>query len=756
MREATGVPYASRTEQATVNPDFSRVVAPMEWDSSLPKIDVASIARLQRMMGAYEMEVIGDTSPPLDHVLSVNRTGLESSFQIESDIDSKPAWGRSVILDDEDAAWEANFGVVADHAMTPEAGVDTGLTVNFSHTPPELNVFAELPQANAIKAMGRISTRMYDVNLDPTSYIEQFERWWGFGKGDISRFLNSTVIPISIPRLLAAGGKSASPIYGIENWSGLVRFLEPSVTRKSFVSERDEKHGIEKAVDFSYYRAAIRFVMCNAFQIPGAGQEFVRKNKDPIGFNLAPRAAVAVPRTAMEFAIPELDISGTAVPETIAEETKNAMQKAIDGRAAVIAGVALEDGELLLSEHTRARLGRIRKGDTHVASGASEIKQVARFGEVWHAQAGVGLIDFAINMLGSNDEHVKRNMSAMGRLAGLVEQKALNMSQQHCNLVSILWDPTFKNNFQRACLAQGSRMDDFISNAPESYAYNARLAYSIMSTRLNSVIRRIHTLDSTLKERLIPEHIGRPTIRDCKVIIAAWADFYAGKAKTAPPGFKRIRAQVLASYYALVEVDGAHVAFPDLDAFIAEVVAKYARRRKLDPLDFDDYADGGQLAIAADAAYNPEYRFSMLYKSLKTMSEWTAADIMQADPNPEVMDGILEEDEGEREATPEELEALEAFGEGMDLPSDDESLAVSNLKGPLKMRSLFYAICLNRGSEGDFIRTKTGLHYANFQEWADDSPDDWVEGFEEVANAYNESLSGVEVAEDGDDDVVDA
>jgi hypothetical protein len=741
-------------EQATVDPEFSKVVAPPYWCDELARIDVSSIARLQRMMCNHGMEVVGDTSTPLHHVMGVHRSKDEPTLMFNNDIPSEKRWKRRVILDPEDEAWENQFKTVPVQIVTPEAGVDSGLGVNFSHTPPELAVFAELPQAKAISAAGRLASRQLDVSIDPAPYIDQFERWFGFPNKFISNVMHKTTVPISVPRLLAAGGKSASPIYGIENYSGIVRFIEPSATRLSFVTKDDDRLHNEVAVDFSYYRAAIRWVMATALQVPGGAKEQIEHYKGVIGFDIALRGRVVVPEKAMEFNIPTLSFEAKAAPTYIIKETRKAIENAMSGRTAVIAGLILEESDYLLSCATRERMGKIRDGKSYKRSQEQDVKTPQYSAAIWHAQAGVGLKDYCINMLGANEEHLSRNPTLLGRLSGLLEQKALNHSRQHCLWVSMLWDASFKNSFQRMCQNNSTSLDDFVAQSPDDYPYDAKISYMVMKSRIGSVITRIKALESLFTSGLSYNKSHAPLVSDYRKVITAWAGFYAGKSKTTDKGWRRIRAQVLSTYYAQVRIEGDSLAFPDLKVFLEEVIYNYARRKKLEQIDYEAIPNVETLAAVADGEYNPDYKFSALLKSLEKMSTWTLADMVAKKDNMVAEDEIAEQVDNAPQVEEEDMEALLLFEQNMlsnELQGGDEYL-INNMKGPLAMRAKFYAVCEMTGSERDFIRTKMNRPYASFEEWATVEPDFYDENLEILCNAYQ---AASEVAAEGDADDAD-
>lgn len=748
----------ANAEQATVSYEHSKIVAPGYWCDDLVAIDTTSIARLQRMMANHGCEVIGDTSPALATVMGVHRSNGEPTIQVTNDIPTEKRWKRRVVLDPEDVAWEAQFDIKSDHVITPETGVDTGMKVNFSHTPPELTVFAELPQASAIMAAGRLATRQIDVGQSPAPYLEQVERWWGMPKGLLSDVFNQSSLPISIPRLLAAGGKSASPLYGIENLSGLVRFVEPSATRESFKTKADTAVGAEVAVDFSYYRAAVRWVFSNAMLIPGPAKEQLIRSKGIIGFDISLQGRVVIPNKALAFAIPELQFEVPTQDLKITKETQKAIGNAQRGRLAVIAGVALKDGEMLLSDVTRARMGRIRAGTFQTTRVSGEVKIRIRDPGVYHAEAGVGLSDYCINMLGANGDHMLRNSAVLGRISAILEQHDLSASKQHSSLVALLWDPTFKSSFQHMCRNNSTTMDDFIATAPEDYHYDAKIAYMLLRNRMRTVIGRLKGLESCFsKEAAEHSRIGA-TVNDVARCVERWASYYAGKAAALDKGWRRVRAQVLASFYACVMVDGDQIAFPELKAFLEDTVSRYARRKKLMQLDFSALATAEDVAAAADTEYEPEYHFQRMLASLQQMSKWTITDLMDRE------DDMPSYDQLEIEDTMEPVMSDEALLSLADLPDldfieslvADEKYDVNKMTGPLAMRAKYYAHLLMSGKESEFIKRFCKANFESFEDWAKADPAAYLVHFDELIKDYIKYLDRKieEDPEDGEADVL--
>lgn len=749
------VPSRNR-EMATVHPDFTRVVSDTYFSQKLAALDCASVARIQRMMCNRGMEVIGDTSPALHSVMGVNRGDNEPTLRFNNQYGERPRWKRRVVLSDEDKAWEAQFETPSSAVVVPESGVDTGLKVNFSHTPPELAVFAELPQAKAINAAGRLACRQMDENLDPAPYLDQVERWWGFPNGMLSSAINKTSIPISVPRLLAAGGKSASPIYGVENYSGYVRFSEPSATRESFVTKEDVAKGNEIAVDFSYYRACIRWVVSTALQVPYRGKTAIENHVGVIGFNINSRGRVVVPSKAMDFVVPTLLLEAKPVETTLSKETRRALERAADGRTAVIAGIILGEGELLLSQKTRERMGKIRSGKNSNKVSGDDVKVPIHRVEVWHAQAGVGLGDFCVTMMGADLDHLGRCGAAMGKLTALVGDHKLNYSLDHCLTVSCLWHPGFKNSFQRACIANGSTMDDFVSKSPENYPYDARIAYTVLKNQIKQVIRRIETLGGMFGKRQQNDSVYPPTVKETRSIIAAWADFYAGKAKSSSKPHHKVRAQILSAFYGGTMIEGDTVAFPDLQPFLEATIYKYAKRKNKEQLTFANFDGPDQLVAAADGEYNPEVHFTYVLRSLRNASKWTLSDLMG---RAQTMDADNEQDEMDddgddfEEEDLAELEGLTNLDFMANLVGDD-SMLEKNFGKAQMIRSKFYAICLSMGNEGDFIRRHLKRQYQDFAELIAKEPDIYVADVEAECKAYLDSLSGSVAEDDGEEDVL--
>lgn len=745
------------SEQATVSYEHSKIVAPGYWCDKLACIDVTSIARLQRMMANHGCEVIGDTSPPLSSVMGVHRSAAEPTLQVVNSVPTAKRWQRRVELSDEDKEWESQFDVRSSHVITPESGVDTGMKVNFSHTPPELSVFAELPQASAIMAAGRLATRQMDAGVSPAPYLEQVERWWGLPNGLISDAFNQTSLPISIPRLLAAGGKSASPLYGIENLSGLVRFVEPSATRDSFKLKADAAVGNEIAVDFSYYRAAIRWVVSNAMLIPGLGKEQLTRATGLIGFDIALAGRVVVPNRALGFDVPGLDFKRPEISTQLKTETKKAIDNAKNGRAAVIAGVALEDGAMLLSDTTRQRMGKLRSGNYQQSRVQGDVRIRVRRHEIYHAEAGVGLSDYCINMLGANGDHMMRNSAVLGRISAVLEQHNLSASKAHCSLVALLWDPGFKSSFQHMCRNNATTMDDYIATAPEDYSYDSRIAYMILRHRMKTVIGRLKTLEVGFSKDVSAHGVFGATVGDVARCVERWMNYYSGKASSLDPGWKRVRAQVLASFYACVEVEGDAIAFPDLRVFLADTVQRFARRKKLAQLDFEGLGSAEDVAAAADAEYEPEYKFSKLLQSLQAMATWTITDLKDREEDMSAYDELEVEDSMEPTLSAEALKELEGLADLdfiNELEAGDE-YDINKMTGPLAMRAKYYAHVMTAGSEGEFIRKFCKRDFPDFAMWAAKEPSTYVEGLDLLIQNYLSSLDANAVSdpEEGEDDV---
>jgi len=750
------------TEQATVDPNFTRVVAPTIWCDELERIDVSSIARLQRMMCNHGMEVIGDTSPPLHSVMGVNRSSDEPTLQFKSEFGTQKKWNRRVVLDAEDEEWEAQFFTPSAHVVTPEAGVDTGLSVNFSHTPPELSVFAELPQAKAIQAAGRLACRQMDVNLDPAPFLDQFERWWGMPNNMIVDALHKTTLPISVPRLLAAGGKSASPVYGIENFSGYVRFVEPSATRANFVTDDDRRRSNEIAVDFSYYRAACRWMMCTALQIPGRAKDEMVAYRGIVGVNINLRGRVVVPEKAMDFNIPTLSIEPLKTSTYIIKQTKKAIENAMNGRTAIIAGVVLNEGELLLSQATRDRMGKIREGTKYKREEIHDVKLPQHRSEIWHAQAGVGLHDYCVNMLGANQEHLQRSSHLMGRLMALVDAHELNQSRDHCTYIAMLWDATFKNSFQRICIANASTMDDFVANAPQDYPYDARIAYIVMKSRIRPIIRRLKILEGLFASSQTNTTSREPLVKDVRRVITAWASFYDGKAKTEKKLSRKVRSQVLSAFYANSIIQGDEISFPELKGFMEEIIYNYTRRRKdelgkpLEHIPYEAATTVDDLVAMADGELHPEYRFTTLLQALRNASYWTIMDLLSKQDNMAKEDEVEENKlEGEDIAAEEldELALLEAQF-NMDEYDVKEEFKFSNLTGPKALKAKFYAICLMGGSEKDFIHRVLHLPFKDFDDWFKHDPTASIDGFDDLCEKYTGMIDQFVDEEEGEADIL--
>lgn len=749
------IPSRNR-EMATVNPDFTRVVADTYFSDRLAQLDCASIARLQRMMCNNGMEVIGDTSPALHTVMGVNRGDNEPTLRFNNRYGERAKWKRRVELSPEDQAWEDQFTTTSAALVVPESGVDTGLKVNFSNTPPELAIFAELPQSKAINAAGRLACRQMDENLDPAPYLDQVERWWGFPNGMLGSAINKTAMPISVPRLLAAGGKSASPIYGVENYSGYVRFIEPSATRLSFETKDDLARGNEIAVDFSYYRACIRWVVSTALQLPGRGRAAIERHDGVIGFNINSRGRVVVPPKAMEFAIPTLQLEAKAVETKLAKETARALERAADGRTAVIAGIILGEGELLLSQKTRERMGHLRTGKAIKRHQGDDVKVPLHHAEVWHAQAGVGLGDFCITMLGSDLDHLARCGTAMGKLSVLVQEKKLNCSVDHCITLSCLWHAAFKNSFQRACIQNGSTMDDFVSNSPESYPYDAKIAYAILRNQIKQVLRRIESLEVMFGKKQTNPTPYASTIREARSVISAWAEFYAGKAKSATKKHHKVRAQILSAFYAGALIEGDVIDFPELHPFLEASIYKYARRQNKEQLTFTNFENVDHLVQAADGEYNPEVHFTYILRSLRNARRWTLTDLMEKSPAMEHEDhNALDDDDAEEYGDdegddPSELEGLI----DMSMFEAKEEMLERNMRGALALRAKFYAVCMTAGSEQDFIKRVLKKNYATFAEWHAAEPDLEATDITAECESYVNGVANGNGEDDGEEDVL--
>lgn len=770
--------FAARTtELATVKPEHSKIETTSQWSDHMVSLSVDSVARLQRMMCNHGMEVIGDTSPALHRVLAVNRGMATPSIQFDFDTKTNHKWTRKIELDPEDQKWEAQFEVKSAAIATPIAGVDTGMKVSVDHAPPELSVFAEMPQYKAIKAAGRLAVRLDDAGVDNAHYLSQFERWWGFPSSFISTRLNKCIYPISVPRLIAAGGKTSSPLYGMENFSGLIRFSGPTVTREDFENENDAACGNVVCVDFATYRAAAKFATVTTLVVPGRGKKAMSNFHGVVGFNINKKARVVVTPASRRLVIPDLLIESKEIGAPMLKETNRAIKAAQNGRLAVIAGLSVDDPELLISKETRSRMGGVvtRPSQLKDRLTAVDIRKNSSELAADFANASSGVLEFCISQLGSPVGHLLKGRHSLGAIFQLVYEGAtrdpdkphgrLTKSKEHCMMLATLWAPPFVMDLQRVCRLNGHSLGDFIDASPEQYPYTARIAHVVLSSRLSSVQSKVRSLFTSFKGGLTLEghHAKVMTIGLAHNIIVAWAQFYASKAKVCTDPALKIRAQILSRFYQSATLSGDVVDFPDLQEFLMSIGDRYARRKKSPQVDYSGCTSADDVAILLDNTLQPDVTFSMILQSLVRTVKLTVDDL-KAD-NKEQADATWAEDKvnsGFVAAGADEINDVmnllmsEDASWLNDIEEDDKYL-IDNQVGPAKMRSEFYAICMDHGSEADFLTRTMKKPFKTFAEWAKASPDFYQAGFRDLCKLYIDGISNGEapVAEKDDEDILE-